>query len=155
MKEQGTLLVFNLEHFTEGVCCVESTLLIDGTTWRRIHTLDGAYRAISLDGKVIVTAGNLVWDTNHGALINRLTSLGPNALTSDGAVLAGFGGPDGNLGLWDTRSGEMLFLAETPLPGVELGVVVLTFSEDDRMLLTAGSDGVVGIWGVVPWNDGE
>ncbi|BBX17592.1 hypothetical protein CRI77_24635 [Mycolicibacterium duvalii] len=116
------------------------------------HRDDVLALAFSPDGATLASAGRdtvLLWAVDDlGAtpreVKGRTGAVGAVAFSPDGRRIA-TGGWDGNLQMWDGRSGAAI---GAPLPAHADGIYALAFSPDGRQLATGSGDESVRLWDV-------
>jgi WD40 repeat protein len=134
----------------------EAIRLVDATTGRLRHTLEGHARqirslAFSTDGKLLATGGVdggvRLWDTGTGkeravweGHAGRVRSL---AFREDGKVLAA-GDHEGVVRLWDVEAGK----EQAVLRGHSGPVLCLAFAPDGRTAASGSVDETVKLWDV-------
>ncbi len=119
---------------------------------RRIVTSDGADRvAVCLDtGRVLLD--QLSSPGSPGELITRAVEARSLRFDSSGKRLA-IGFADGVVELWSVDKRALLSQARTSRSTVVgLGVNSLTFSPDDRLLISAGDSGDAEVWNVADFS---
>jgi WD40 repeat protein len=140
---------------------------VDVWDWRQgrqLRVLQVPFRwvfsvAFAPDGKVLAAAGGEYgerWDENRGGIVlfdvntgNVVHRLGGDrhpfesiAFSGDGKVLAGVGGHDHTVHLWDATTGREV----TPGSGHRHFVTDVTIAADGRTVATAAADGTVRLW---------
>ena len=80
---------------------------------------------------------------SHGGSPLSLEGVKSLALSPDGKTLAS-GSYDGEVRLWDTKTGEL----KSQLAGHSKGVTTLAFSQDGKTLFSASDDGTVLLWNI-------
>jgi Caspase domain/WD domain, G-beta repeat len=126
---------------------------------------EGNLLAFSKDGQFLVgglrDTGVSLWNVATGRLIRTFTwgaffashvNVSSVALSHDGRLVAGaleeWARSSGDIGaergimVWDTATGKLLF----DLRGHENGVAAVTFSPDDRWIISASLDGSIRYW---------
>ncbi len=134
-----------------------------GRLLRTLRHLDAVWAvAFSPDGKVLASSSGIglnqpgkngwiggdvrLWDADTGELLQTLER--PNAahqcslaFSPDGSLLATGDGPDGDVLVWDTRTGEA-----RRLQGHERSVYAAAFSPKGTLLATGSRDRTVRLW---------
>ena len=93
--------------------------------------------AVSSDGKRVVTGSQdhtvKVWDTANGSDLGTLrlhsAEIQKVAMSRDGTRIVTFGANDHQVGVWDARTGELLWNAPIPL-----GTTIAITADDKRLL---------------------
>lgn len=114
--------------------------------------------AFSPDGRTLVTVAETgreqsrirFWDSATGAATGPAmtwTNVGSLAFSPDGKTLAGVGGGDGSVQLWNVTNREAL--ARIPLPtAMEVGWMGIRFSPDGRFVATESGFTTLHVWNV-------
>ena len=134
--------------------------MLEGSNWRTLHTLEGHNPTLSFGGSLIATSDDggtvWIWSVDDGGLLREISAHdayeGPFPLTAfnaDGTILASTGGNEPSLKLWGVNTGDSVFSADH----VRSETTSMEFSADGKLLVTGHLDGVVGIWGVIPWSE--
>jgi WD40 repeat protein len=163
VESASTVEAYNLETLsTEGRYAAVTVLgadIADPDTLETVDVASGAVRgqftleqgtalpALSPDGQFVVTAGpaTSLRRTSDGSLVADLAVTGPHDAAFDNAgkrVLVV--GDEGQAGIYDTESGELVVGLEGHDPAHE--VVGAAFSKDGSRALTASVDGTARVW---------
>jgi WD40 repeat protein/DNA-binding SARP family transcriptional activator/energy-coupling factor transporter ATP-binding protein EcfA2 len=135
VSAEGTVQIWDLETGRE---TLTYTVPISSGWVSGITFIPAGLRLISADGESQIT----IWDVVTG---HSLVSLPlPEAVVKfnrDGAQIA-TGGADGMIKVWDSYTGEELFILE----GHDLPLNDVAFSPDGRLLASGGMDTVIKVW---------
>jgi len=82
----------------------------------------------------------------HNGNPERFTSLVWHVNYSPDDSIIASAGVDSQIGLWDSREGELIQM----LNGHRQGVTSVLFSPDGLYLASGGLDGVMRLWGIQP-----
>ncbi|WP_330203846.1 WD40 repeat domain-containing protein [Cyanobacterium sp. Dongsha4] len=100
-------------------------------------------------GDGVISLWQLAGENKLGALIGNMSSLDTIAIDSTGELIAG-GCADGSIKIWRLPTTTFsLYLEIEPfleLKGHQGQVMDLCFSPDDKLLYSAGTDGLIKIW---------
>jgi WD40 repeat protein len=139
-----------------------SSRIVNDRNWKTVQTFEGGNLSYSGDGKRLVTSddsGKLwVWNWEGGQRQAELQVYAPTPfqlpiglLNYDGSVVITTGGAEPKLRVWNVaRRAEL-----QPAIRMESASTALAIGFDDKLLFIGSSDGVLRVWGVVPWSTSE